>query len=62
MADRPHNSARDELRSNSTAVRRTKRRTYQKPRIERFVAKSLILGNVTGTPDGLSGGERLTKP
>ena len=34
------------------------RRPYQKPRIERHLIWSSILGNVSGTPDGLSGGER----
>lgn len=38
------------------------RRPYQKPRIERYVASSLILGNVTGTADGISAGERRIKP
>jgi len=49
-------------RTSTQPGERGQRRPYQKPRVERHLASSLILGNVSGTPDGLSGGERLAQP
>jgi len=62
MAGKPHDDAHTPRRTGAKPGARSQRRPYQKPQIERYVASSLILGNVTGTPDGLSGGERLTQP
>ncbi len=58
MASEPHDRARRESGAKSTPDLRVTRRIYQKPRIERFGGLFLILGNVTGNPDGLSGSER----
>lgn len=58
MADEPHHRTRREPGAKSTPELRVARRIYQKPRIERFGGLSLIFGNVTGNPDGLSGSER----
>ena len=62
MEGKPQESARMPGRNEAETGEPDQRRPYQKPRIERHVASSLILGNVTGTPVGLSGGERRTQP
>lgn len=58
MAHDLQDRAPNELQAKSTRLLRAERRAYQKPRIERYIASSLILGAVTGIPDGISGGER----
>jgi hypothetical protein len=58
MANDPQECSRNEVQARSKLLHRAERRTYQKPRVERFRASSLILGAVTGIPDGISGGER----
>ena len=58
MEGKAQESTRSPCRLVAKTSERGQRRPYQKPRIERHLASSLILGNVTGTPDGLSGGER----
>jgi len=62
MEGRPKGDTRSPRRTSAQPGERAQRRSYQKPRIERFLASSSILGNVTGTPDGLSGGERRFQP
>ena len=62
MEGKPHDGTRTPRRTSAKPGERGQRRPYQKPRIERHLASSSILGNVTGTPDGLSGGERLIQP
>ena len=58
MAHDLQDGAQNEPQAKSTRPHRAARRAYQKPRVERFRASSLILGAVTGIPDGISGGER----
>ena len=62
MEGRPHFGTNPPQRPSATPGERGRPRPYQKPRIERHVASALILGNVSGQPDGLSGGERANKP
>ena len=62
MNGKSHSGTHAPRRTSTKSGERGQRRPYHKPRIERHLASSLILGNVTGTPDGLSGGERFTQP
>ena len=59
MEGKPQESTRAPRRSGVETGERGRRRPYQKPRIERHLASSLILGNATpNVADGLSGSFR----
>ena len=62
MAGKVHDGMRAGQKTDVKSGERGQRRPYQKPGIERHVASSLILGSVSGDPDGISGGERRLKP
>jgi hypothetical protein len=61
MADNRVDTRHTVSRQDAAAGDIGRRRPYQKPRVERHFVSSLVLGNVSGTQDGLSGQFRTTR-